>query len=404
MINPLFNKSGLCFLFIAMAVYNTNVYCVNSVEARSNKKTQIYCTTLEAKEIKNKLETIVKENFDVELNNTNISINFHEIVITADNYLKNKLYTISSFLTTNKLAPPVIIATWKDLNSNYIYKAALAKDDLIDYNKGRINYETLFSKIKIVKSQINRVNETLDDALQATKLRISPQNELEKEITVIPLRPKLPPEKFYTPILKPLIHDDFQIEAKEDYVIINIFANPDEDNNIIVNKAFVIMKRVMGVNPSLNKIIINWQSEECAYGKTASLAGIYFKDFFNNKITSNEMKSFIMVSSIEPESRHLNQVEPVAKIDVPVENLRKCKELREAANIYRDNNKLDSAIRTYKQAIKFNPNDFLSYYYLGEIFAEKNEFKKARDYLNISLGLNPDFKKADELLARIKYK
>ncbi len=114
------------------------------------------------------------------------------------------------------------------------------------------------------------------------------------------------------------------------------------------------------------------------------------------------MKEVILVSSIEPTSRHLNEVLSVAKIDVPIDNLRKSKQLRQAANVFRLNKKYDSALRTYKQALKFNPNDFLSYYWMGVIYIELNDLTKAKANLNKSLGLNPQFRKADETLAKIR--
>ncbi|MEW5820516.1 MAG: tetratricopeptide repeat protein, partial [Cyanobacteriota bacterium] len=249
-------------------------------------------------------------------------------------------------------------------------------------------------------------NDTLESNLEEpARIYLSSQDKLVK--SPIPderpnLKPQIPPESFYTPILKPIIKEAFAVTSESNFVTINIYAKPDEDDNLLKDKAYEIMRRIMGVNPSLGKIVINWQPEQGGFGKSASLAGIYIKDFFSKKITRNELKEVIFTAAIEPESRHLNEVMDIAKVEVPIDNLRKGKELRTAANIYRQNKKYDSAIRTYEQAIQFNPNDFLSYYWIGEVYAELKEFDKAKVSLSKALGLNPDFRQADESLARIK--
>jgi tetratricopeptide (TPR) repeat protein len=355
-------------------------------------------------QVKQTLTPIITEPYDVEVNASSVIINFHQIILTTDNYLKNKLFSIASNIVSHKLDPEVIITTWKDLDSNYVYKAALVTDDLIKYQKGLINYTTLFSKMKIAKSQIERQIDTVETAVEKTKLQISPSDSLARQIQKPDLKPKLPPETFYTPILKPLIKNDFTVDAKENYVIITIYSMPDSENYQVKDQAYDIIRRIIGVNPSLNKIEINWQPEEKGYGKTASLAGIYIKDYFRKKMKPNEVKEVIMLTSIEPQSRALNNVPEVAKMDIPVENLRKAMKLREAANIYRENKKYDSALRTYRQAIKINPNDYLSYYWMGEIFIATDDIDKARESLTKSVGLNPGFRKADETLAKIQHK
>jgi tetratricopeptide (TPR) repeat protein len=382
-----------------------NLVPLNIVLAKAPKgQPHFITTTLNRDEVKTKLSSLIKEPFDVEVNVANITVNFHEVIITADDYLKNKLFSIASFLLTNEMAPAVIITSWKDLDSNYAYKAAIVKDDLEAYNKGQIDYKTLFSKIKIAKSQLQELSDSLDDNLEKTKLQLSPTESLVSSDTKPVIKPDIPPETFYTPILKPIIKEDFYVIASENVVSITIQSSPDSENATIRDKAYEIIRRIMGVNPSLSKIDVSWQTEQEGYGKSASLAGIYIKDFFRKKMQPYEVKEVILISSIEPRSRKLNKVSPVARMDVPVENLRKAMKLREAANVYRLNKKNDSAIRTYKRAIKYNPNDYLSYYWLGELYMDQNEFDKAEDFLNKSVGLNPEFRKADETLSKLKSK
>lgn len=381
--------------------------CKNIAEAKTRQPfNDPAAASVQQENIKTQLARIINTPFDVEVNDNTTIINLHSVILTTDNYLKNKLFSIASYLVNNKIASEVIIIVWQGIDSNYAYKAAMVKDDMVSYNKGLIDYATLFSRMKIVKSELARENNNLEEVLETppSKLTLSPAENLVKSTDEPALKPKIPPESFYSPILKPLISEDFNVISEENYVTVNIAAKPIETSSELRNKAYDIMRRVIGVNPSLSKIVINWQPEEGCFGKTASLAGIYIKDFFLKKITPSEIKEVIFVSSIEPTSRHLNEVLQVAKIDIPIENLRRAKELREAATIYTQNKKYDSAIRTYKQAIKLNPNDYLSYYWLGEIYIIKENFKEAQECLNKSLGLNPEFRKADETLAKIKLK
>lgn len=357
-------------------------------------------------EIKTKLNQVISEPYELELNNINISINFHKLDSINEHYLKKRLFSLATFLLENNMAPDVVIAKWLDIANNYSYKAAVVKDDLILYKSGQMNYEDLFNKIKVVKSQIEDPDINIKQVLTTANddksvLKLSPStNDL-----LVTDKPKLKPQKsmdnFYIPILKLLIHDDFTVDAQDNYVIVNIKASPlDEDQTR--TKSFEIYKSIIGVNPSLSKIVICWQSEKGAFGKTASLAGVYIKDYFKRKLTSNELKEVILITTIEPECQQINKIDPLVKLDVPIDNLRKAKELRDAANIYRQNKLYESAIRTYKQAIKFNPNDYLSYYWLGEAYLAQNSTDKAKENFNKSLGLNPTFKKADDALTKLK--
>lgn len=390
---------------LILLIFSCNFVFCATAESRSKKKPgSTFEITIPREELKTSLSTLITEPFDVEINGSNITIDFHTVILTTDQFLKNKLYSIASYLLSKNINPEVIVTVWQDLDTDSAYKAAVVKDDLADYNKGLISYNELFSRMKIVKSQLSS-DETLKDALAETeKLHLSSSDLLVKTTDKPDLKPKIPPESFYTPILKPLIKADFSVKPDDNAVDVIVYKYPAEENRSIKEDAYKIMRSIMGVNPSLGKITVTWQASEGDFGKTASLAGIYIKDFFSKKITLEEMKEIILISTIEPTSRHLNEVSHIARLDVPIDNLRKGKELREAANIYRQNKKYDSALRTYKQAIEFNPNDFLSYYWMGEIYKETKDYDKARESLSKALGLNPEFRQADESLAQIKEK
>lgn len=396
--NKKFIIVNLLFIAVCMGLSFDNAL---QVEARSRKKI-IQQVQIDQKKVESDLANVIKEPFNVECNGASIVINFHEVVLTTDQYLKSKLYSIASVLLSNNIDPEVIVAIWKNINSDYEYKAAVTKDDLANYNKGLITYDLLLSKMKTVKNQAKR-DTSLDEVLEEpTKLQLSSTKLPPAPPSQRDLRPKIPAENFYTPILTPLVREDFDVKTDDNSVIVRVFAPPSEHDDAFERINFDIIKRIMGVNPSLARIDVLWQQEEGGFGKQASLAGIYIKDFYKKKITHNELKEVIFISTIEPESRHLNEIMDVVKLDVPIENLRKAKELRQAANIFRLNGKYDSAIRTYKHAIKFNPNDYLSYYWLGEISILLNDDKKAVSYFNKSLGLNPGFRRADESLAKLK--
>lgn len=382
---------------------NSSLKAADNSTLQNSQKTRI-----EQQDLQNSLQKIVTEPFDIAINASNIEINIHKVILTSDQYLKNKLYSISSMITKSYPTKENIIAIWKDLNSNYEYKASVSGEDLSMYKKGLIPYKTLFSKIQIEKSPMKNLTSTLEENLEEpTSYEYKQQEALtpyvENQSTLYqPTKPIYPKENYYTPILKPYIRAPFYITAEDNNVSVFINEAPPENIQSLKNLAYQILHQIMSKNSSLNKIEINWQAEECGFGKTVSLAGIYIKDYFTKKITQNELKEILFISTIEPTSRRLNPVMEVPRIDVPIDNIRKSQDLRDAANIYRTNKKYESAIRTFKHSIKMNPNDYLSYYWLGEIFSEQGEYAKAREYFNKSLGLNPDFRMADESLAKIK--
>lgn len=393
---------------LSLVVNQANTY--QAIAADNSNLETCQKIVIEQQALKKKLQTIVKEPFDININASNIEINVHKVILTSEKYLKNKLYSISSLITKSYPAKNKIITIWKDLNSNYEYKASISGEELGLYKEGRITYKKLFSMIQIEKSRMKNLTNTLEDNLEEpTNYQYKQQKELTKDVenqsTLFqPTKPIYPKENYYTPILKPIIKNDFYVSAQDNNVTVHIIARPPEDMQALKNVAYQILHKIMSKNSSLNKIQINWQEIECGYGKSASLAGIYIKDYFKKRITKGELKEVLFIATIEPTSRRLNPVMAVPRIDVPIENIRKSKDLREAANIYRSNKKYDSAIRTFKHSIKMNPNDYISYYWLGEIYKEKKEFAQAREYFNKSLGLNPDFRRADESLAKIKHK
>lgn len=398
--NKKFIIVNLLFIVVCMGLsFNNTLH----VEAKT-RNTVLDQVQIDPAKVKSDLTNLIKEPFDVEVNGASVVINFHQVLLSTDQYLKSKIYSISSALLSQNVKPEVIVAVWKNINSDYEYKAAVTKEDLELYNNGSITYDMLLSKIKTVKNEAKR-GENLEEVLeQPTKLQLSSTKIPPNPVSKPDLKPRVPEESFYTPILKPIVREDFKVEADCNSVFVRVYAPPSAVDGAFERINYDLIKRIMGVNPSLGKIEITWQPHDGGFGKQASLAGIYIRDFYKKKITDNELKEVIFISSIEPESRHLNAVVDVVKMDVPIDNLRKAKELRQAANIFRQNGKYDSAIRTYKQAVKFNPNDYLSYYWIGEVYILLEDNKKACENFNQSLGLNPGFRMADEALAKVKSK
>ncbi|MEW5821694.1 MAG: hypothetical protein AB1782_15985, partial [Cyanobacteriota bacterium] len=130
-------KNKIIVSWLIFTVFSLSFCVSNSVEARSKKHLkEIYSTNISPEDINTQLKPIINEPYDVQVNNNNITINIHKIILTTDSYFKNKLYSISSYLASVNKMPDVLVTAWKGLDSNYEYKAAVVKDDLNDYNKG----------------------------------------------------------------------------------------------------------------------------------------------------------------------------------------------------------------------------------------------------------------------------
>lgn len=373
----------------------------------------------EYKEIKlhNKLDKILEKPYSISQTESKTTIILHQVPSTSEQYLKTKLFTLATTLLSDLDTQKVVSAIWKELDSNYSYIAEVTKDDLLLYQKGLINFNTLMTKITTSESIESRKAANLNDALHYKSpknlenanpkefkrstyfnhpdVSVLKEENLSQQMDTVP-------KPYYTPFLKTLIRDPFTVSEEYNYLTIVIRAEPTETEEVLREKAYRIIKKVLSINPAFGKISVLWQPQEGAFGKQASLAGVYIEDYFNNKLSEKEFKDIIFISSLEPYSRRLNKVQKRMLVDVSEINIKKAKELRESADIYRVKEQFETAEKTYREAISYDPNDYLSYYWLGEIYIKQKEFNKAEEALETSLSINPDFRKADEILAKIR--
>ena len=105
----------------------------------------------------------------------------------------------------------------------------------------------------------------------------------------------------------------------------------------------------------------------------------------------------------------LNYVSPDKK-DINVDTEKESFEKKEVINVFKhfteaysyiSKNKYDEATVLLEEILEIDPNYFRAYYYLGLISKETGDFKKAIEYLNRALEIEPDYKNAKDLLSSI---
>ena len=69
-----------------------------------------------------------------------------------------------------------------------------------------------------------------------------------------------------------------------------------------------------------------------------------------------------------------------------------------AASAYQNMNDIDNAIVYYKKALNLSPNNSDIAYYIGALYADKENYANAKTYTDKALALNKDNKQAQELL------
>jgi|GEM_PF-3144700 len=163
--------------------------------------------------------------------------------------------------------------------------------------------------------------------------------------------------------------------------------------------AFKILKPLLTKNVSIAEVI--WQKDVSMFGKKASISNVYITDFLNKKINEEKFVGYINVELVEPLPFRKNIVKSAIFTDVSYENIAAAAKLRENADIYRILGNNDSALRIYKQVIKLNPNDYISMYWIGEIYKNLHNDVSAKKYFSKALGYSPDFKSADDALYEI---
>jgi len=180
-------------------------------------------------------------------------------------------------------------------------------------------------------------------------------------------------------------------------VLIRLNANlPDtlEDQRIA---AFKILRPMLSKKISTATVL--WQKDDFSFGKKASVSSAYITDFLNKKISIENFIDHINLELIEPVPVRKNNIDPVKPVEVSQINMTISAKLREKADLYRiDGGNNESALRIYNQVIELNPNDYISLYWIGKIYNDRNKPDLAKEYFSRALGLNPDFKAADDAL------
>jgi len=182
-------------------------------------------------------------------------------------------------------------------------------------------------------------------------------------------------------------------------VCIKLKTKPPEDLKEQRNTAFKILQPVLSKDISIASVL--WQGDDFSFGKKASISSVYILDFLNNRISTENFVNHISIQLIEPKFIRKNIVEPAIILQIPYENTVISAKLREKANIYRIDGNNESALRIYNQSIKLNPNDYISMYWIGEIYKNQKQNVSAKEYFTKALSLSPDFKSADDALYEI---
>lgn len=193
---------------------------------------------------------------------------------------------------------------------------------------------------------------------------------------------------------------NFTIEQGNHYTFIKISQSPPDQENNPKKYSFDLMKKHLDKNK--RKIAVIWQKDEHHYGRNFSIAGVYIKDYLNNKINEQKIYDYIIETEILPSPISRNNIKKNSLITIEKKYILKASNLRKKANIYRVNKQYDSALRIYKQAININPNDIISYYWVAEIYKTTDKLKLAEDYYIKALKISPSFNAADNALFELR--
>lgn len=163
--------------------------------------------------------------------------------------------------------------------------------------------------------------------------------------------------------------------------------------------AFKILRPLLKKNLMTANVL--WQKDEFSFSKKASLSSVYISDYLNNKITAEKLIEHISIELVEPQEYRKNGIPKTLQEEVSQINCIISDKLRETANFYRSEGNFESALRIYKQSAELNPNDYISIYWVGEIYRQTGKYDIAIEYLSKAISLSPDFKSANDALYEI---
>lgn len=160
--------------------------------------------------------------------------------------------------------------------------------------------------------------------------------------------------------------------------------------------AFQLFKPYLKSYPS--KITVFYNTQDELYKKAVSVSNIYIQSYLDKNISKeNFIKSFrIELIDLKKEySPVKTAIEPqqgdIAR-DINVE------ELKELAYTYKISGKYNEALRIYKQVSELNQYDYISTYWIGQIYQIQLDYKNALIYYKKTLDINPDFSSAKQEL------
>lgn len=163
--------------------------------------------------------------------------------------------------------------------------------------------------------------------------------------------------------------------------------------------AFKILRPLLKKNLLTANVL--WQKDEFSFSKKASLSSVYISDYLNNKITAEKLIEHISIELVEPQECRKNAIPKTLQEEVSQINSIISDKLRETANFYRSEGNFESALRIYKQSAELNPNDYISLYWIGEIYKQSANYDLAKEYFSKAISLSPDFKSANDALFEI---
>lgn len=196
-----------------------------------------------------------------------------------------------------------------------------------------------------------------------------------------------------------------EIFRENNIITIKYKENPPEN---IDSQRYVALKLIKPyLKRNILKASVIWQKDEFSYGKIASIANIYIRDYLEKKIDSKKIADYFVLETIEPifisKSNNNNDIGLIRPDFLALfsENSKKAEELRQKADIYRLNALYDNAIRIYLDVISFNPEDAISHYWLGTIYLKQKNYDQAREHLVMAIKIDPKFIAANNALLEL---
>lgn len=176
-----------------------------------------------------------------------------------------------------------------------------------------------------------------------------------------------------------------QREYKNGVLSIQINELRPDGINLKKERAYKILKPYF--NDKLLKASVIWQEDEISYGVEVSISHVYIFEYLKRRISKTNFINKFQISFIDPEENIVKN----NKYSVSTEDIRKAKQLRESADVFRHHNDYEAALRTYLQSLESNPADCISLYRVAEIYLNSGEIDLSEEYCKTIELTNPSF-------------